>query len=75
MLMLVNVSVKLAPDNATGLVFVRVKVMVDAPPMPIIAGENAVALVRRASAVPAAVSPDVVVKTAVDVTRKTAVFT
>ena len=75
MLMLVNVSVKLAPDNATGLVFVRVKVMVDAPPMPIVAGENALAIVGRASAVTVAVSPDVVVKPAVDVTRKAAVFT
>ena len=77
MLMLVSVSVKLAPLRAAVLValLVMVRVTVEVPPTPISAGENALAMVGRATALTVAESPEVAVKPPVFVTRKSAVLT
>ena len=61
MLMLVSVSVKLAPLSAAVFValLVIVSVTVDVPPIPMSVGEKALAIVGRATALMVAVSPGV----------------
>ena len=74
MLILVSVSVKLAPLSAAVLVaaLVIVSVTVEVPPIPMSVGEKALAIVGCATALTVAVSPAVLVNPPILVIRRAA---